>query len=238
MHNARRFQYVWFKLVDIVMVLSAVMLSGVLLYLPRSAMMRVDSIFHVRLTLRQVVCALGLLVLWYAVMRGRGAYTALRLDRGAGEGKVLLQATTISAIGLLVEEKAFGTYHIGYAGIGLMAAMAYGFAWGGRIGLRALCCYLARNRRHPKQLLLVGANSRAAALATYLTERPQLGYRIIGYLDHRILAPTSWSGLPSVPYLGDMGELDTVLERDSIDEVVIALPIRSCRGCCHRFGTS
>lgn len=59
--------------------------------------------------------------------------------------------------------------------------------------------------------------------------KPQLGYRVVGYIDDEF--PPYYDGFqtPSIPllYLGSLDEFEEVLGREQIDEVVIALPIRS-----------
>jgi exopolysaccharide biosynthesis polyprenyl glycosylphosphotransferase len=58
--------------------------------------------------------------------------------------------------------------------------------------------------------------------------KPQLGYRVVGYIDE---AFPSYHGDPGVaaalPHLGALQDFDEVLEREQIDQVIMALPIRS-----------
>ncbi len=79
------------------------------------------------------------------------------------------------------------------------------------------------NTRH---VVLVGANTRSAALARLLNDQAQFGYRIIGALDDdpdrmRFLDNTG------VPCLGKFDDAERILNTYVVDEFHVCLPIRS-----------
>jgi len=80
-----------------------------------------------------------------------------------------------------------------------------------------------RNLRH---MLIVGTNHRAAQFARKMQEEPELGYRVIGFSD------SEWSGIAQFRDSGyklacDLDDLPQFLRTHVVDEVVIALPMRS-----------
>lgn len=81
--------------------------------------------------------------------------------------------------------------------------------------------------RNLRNVLIVGTNRRAVALATNLTEHPTYGYRLVGFIDDR------WHFQDAPQHYkdklldgGKIGILDQ-LRSLPIDEVVIALPLAS-----------
>jgi exopolysaccharide biosynthesis polyprenyl glycosylphosphotransferase len=79
-----------------------------------------------------------------------------------------------------------------------------------------------------RRLLLVGSNQRSLAFAQRVKGKPQLGYHIMGYIDDACPLGGAYQAHDTdLPYLGSLRDFDDVIDKSEIDEVVIALPIRS-----------
>ncbi len=76
--------------------------------------------------------------------------------------------------------------------------------------------------RNLRFALVVGTGERALRLARTLRERADLGYRVVGCVDD--VQPTD---VALMPWLGTVDGLSKVLSNTVIDEVFIALPMRS-----------
>jgi exopolysaccharide biosynthesis polyprenyl glycosylphosphotransferase len=75
-------------------------------------------------------------------------------------------------------------------------------------------------------MLIVGSNRRAIDFAQTIRSQPELGYRILGFADDE------WLGISEVRSSGwmlvsNLTQLHTFVRRSVVDEVVIALPLRS-----------
>jgi exopolysaccharide biosynthesis polyprenyl glycosylphosphotransferase len=75
-------------------------------------------------------------------------------------------------------------------------------------------------------MLIVGTNARAVEFAHKLQTKPELGYRVIGFADRQ------WAGIDQFRQSGyslacDIDSLPVFFRDNVVDEVVIALPIRS-----------
>jgi exopolysaccharide biosynthesis polyprenyl glycosylphosphotransferase len=95
-----------------------------------------------------------------------------------------------------------------------------------RLVLRALLAQTRLHGRNLRHMLIVGTNARAFQFADKIRARPELGYRIIGFADR------GWAGLDQVRERGyslacDLDSLPSFFRKNVVDEVVIALPIRS-----------
>jgi len=87
----------------------------------------------------------------------------------------------------------------------------------------------------PRSVLIVGANPRSAHLAEFLLANPHHGYRVNGFLEDDADRLQYMEAL-SVLHLGGFADLAAVSERHGIEEVHIALPVRSCYGLVYRLG--
>ncbi len=85
--------------------------------------------------------------------------------------------------------------------------------------------YLAHKARrqgyNTRDVLIVGANPDAVAIGRLLHESREYGYRVRGHLTARDETVTCTD---LFPVLGDVSELDRILDRDTIDEVIFAVP--------------
>ena len=75
-------------------------------------------------------------------------------------------------------------------------------------------------------VLIIGTNARALDLAGRIESRPESGYRVMGFADE------PWEGLKTFratgkPLVCDLGHLAEYFRQVAIDEVVMALPLRS-----------
>ena len=73
---------------------------------------------------------------------------------------------------------------------------------------------------------MIGTNSRATRLVERIQAKPELGYRILGFADEE------WSGTEEFKAQGhelvaDLETLPNYVRRNVVDEIVLALPIRS-----------
>lgn len=167
-------------------------------------------------------------LLWHLTFLSMGLYDARRLEHGQGEWKDLAKGTLISGMFLLALTVAFRRTNVSQTTILMFTGLTWLFTCVGRAGARTVLGWLLRNDRRVCSLLIVGSNQRAHAMTSRLLAKPQLGYRLVGYLD----APPngqSYNKLHALlKYLGTTEDFNAVLDRETVDEVVIALPIRSC----------
>src|SRR5262249_49513012 len=95
-----------------------------------------------------------------------------------------------------------------------------------RFSVRKLMQRLRIKGRNLRYMLIIGTNGRAVDFARKIEARPELGYRIIGFADDE------WSGLEEFRSAGyrlacNLANLPEFLRKAVIDEVVMALPVRS-----------
>lgn len=95
-----------------------------------------------------------------------------------------------------------------------------------RFGLR-LAIHELRNLGYNQQrAVIVGANERCRHLIEVLQENSGLGYAIIGVLDKELDRAGLLEGT-GIPFLGSVELLKDMIANGEVDEVYIALPVRS-----------
>ncbi len=99
------------------------------------------------------------------------------------------------------------------------------YNWGFTIVLltagRACVGWLERvlRRRHPERLLVLGTGE-TARMILQKTQKRDLGYRVVGFVDHN----GATGEIAGVPILGTVQDLERLVREYQIQEVIIALP--------------
>jgi exopolysaccharide biosynthesis polyprenyl glycosylphosphotransferase len=76
----------------------------------------------------------------------------------------------------------------------------------------------ARACPKPTRVLIVGAGARGRELAGAILDHPQLGYRVIGFVDDEPGMP-GWDG---IPILGGTCDIPSLVERHAVGEIMVA----------------
>ena len=97
---------------------------------------------------------------------------------------------------------------------------------GGRLAVRYLLGGIRRRGKNLHFILILGTNTRAIELARRLEAKPELGYRVVGFVDDE------WPGKQDFLRTGytlccDFDGLADYLRHNVIDEAAIYLPLRS-----------
>jgi exopolysaccharide biosynthesis polyprenyl glycosylphosphotransferase len=230
MHNSKRLILVYcLKIFDIAIMLAAMTASFILAEMPRNGLVWPYDLWQINLKLINVLLLVLLVYIWHAVFLSMGLYDSRRFDRGKGEYHDVFKAVVMGSMLLLVAGVLFRRDHINREVVLYFATLSFIFTCMGRFVLRLFMGWVRVHNRNLRRLLLVGSNCRGMTFARRVKANPQLGYRVVGYIDDEL--PPYCEGYPStlipLPYLGSLAEFDDVLIREQIDEVVLALPIRS-----------
>ncbi len=95
--------------------------------------------------------------------------------------------------------------------------------------LRRAVQYSLRNLtlgdRNERNILIIGSNVAAYNYANMISGNQHLGYKLLGFMDNRIVAKRS----ENLPHLGALRDFPALLQRMVVDEVVIAMPTHASR---------
>src|SRR5439155_21419166 len=96
----------------------------------------------------------------------------------------------------------------------------------GRLLMRFILRQARQHGRNLRDMVIVGTNTRAVQFARKVEASPELGYRVVGFVDD------DWTGLAQFPSSGysrvsSFAGIPSFLRETVVYEVVIALPMRS-----------
>src|SRR6267142_6203333 len=216
------------KISDLLLMLCALSLAILINYVPEAQVSITTyaiDFLSTRVKVGNALLCGSMVIVWYMVFNLQSIYRSHRLSRFTEELKEIGRAVFLASLMLLIVAH-IGRWQtitlwtatcVGLIGLALIVAMRVLL----RLNLRRL-----RVRGHNiKKLLIVGGGPRARWFANEIRKRTDLGYRIIGYVDDE--TNFNGHGIKSVPRLGDIADLSRIIAHDSIDEVFVALPIKS-----------
>ena len=158
----------------------------------------------------------GLCILGYQL---RGTYALPRESSITAEAMSVIAssavaAMTVFALGALIRYPASSRLIFVYA---WLAACVLGIT--GRVVLHACRAYAQRRGMAGERVMVVGTNHLARMIMQGLTQQAHLGYRVIGFVDDTVR-----SDFGRFRAFGAVDGLPNVIERESIDRVIVALP--------------
>ncbi len=213
---------------DLVLMLTALGAAIVLNYAPEADMSvsaySIDFLStRVKLS-NAVLCGL-MLIVWHFCFKIYGMYYSNRLSNSKEVLKQIIRAVAVSSIILLSVAQIGGWETLNLWTVFCFFCFGVLFVSGMRLGVYQLSRAFRRRGINKKTLLVIGGGNRAKKLIEKLTDKMELGYDILGYLDsepsfsHRRVAGSPW--------LGKFEDLQHIINTEVIDEVAIALPIKS-----------
>ena len=217
----RKFYLLYLKLMDLLLLTGALGLTITLNYARTGYVSYALSFTSERVTITNALLIGLLLGLWHQTLNVRGLYLLTRLHVVREELREMALAVFWCAVALLLVAQLGRWPTITLWTTGQFGLLGFGLICGFRLAQQYALRWFRRRGHNTKTLLLVGSGPRAQQFVARLLERPDLGYRLIGYVD-------SQPGMLSdIPRLGDLESLSQLIAAEVIDEVVIALPIKS-----------
>jgi exopolysaccharide biosynthesis polyprenyl glycosylphosphotransferase len=179
-----------------------------------------------RIKLQNFVVFFVLLWIWHSIFLMLGLYNSKRLAGRKSEAIDITKATTLSAAVLGLASVVLGFRMVTASFVAVFWVCSSGVIVVTRLAIRTYLGHLRKRGRNLRNMLIVGSNSRAVEFAKTIESKPELGYRILGFADDE------WAGSDNLrkntwPLLCNLEGLGDFLRRSVVDEVVIAVPLRS-----------
>jgi exopolysaccharide biosynthesis polyprenyl glycosylphosphotransferase len=166
------------------------------------------------------------LLCWHVIFSSFRLYGSRRLSRRRDEMLDILKACSLGTFVVLVAavvlriRMATPMFLVIFWAASTLATMS------SRVAMRSLLKRIRLSGRNLRNMLIIGTNQRAIEFAKKIDARPALGYRVVGFVDER------WDGFSDFLKVGysltcDFAGLPGLLRSSVVDEVVLALPVRS-----------
>ncbi len=186
----------------------------------------VAEVLAMRIKIQNALIFSGLLFSWHLAFSMCGLYTSHRL--GSRRDEVLDLGKAVS-IGTLVIALGRFLFHIKLVSPKFLVAFWAASVLSAVISRMCMRLFLAQVRmrgRNLRNMLIVGTNARGLQFAKKVHDNPALGYRIQGFVDYD-LPQTEQFANSGYARVTDFDGLPAFLRQNVVDEVVIALPMRS-----------
>jgi exopolysaccharide biosynthesis polyprenyl glycosylphosphotransferase len=177
-----------------------------------------------RITVKNILLLILLAIVWPTVFHLFGLYEARRVGPFKAEVRRLLAATTAaSGVALLIPMTSVsGSVTLWDVPYFWLAALVLGLAVrGGRHLLENA------NFRPARRTVIVGTGRLASRAFRDIRVDPMHRYDVVGFVDEPFHAHAGHDRALE-PVIGTVPQLEQILMRQAIDEVVIALPVKSC----------
>jgi len=214
-----------FKLFDLLLMMASFALAT-LPQFERVGRFTLAEFIEMRVKLGNLILFLSFLVIWHILFNVFGLYASKRLSSHWDEIRDVIRATSTATFVVAV----FGlTFHIWVVNRVFLAAfwvLTTSSVILSRLLIRWSLAWARKHGRNSRNMLIIGTNPRALELVKRIHAKPELGYRILGCADE------DWQGIEEfikegIPRVSNLDDLPTYMRRNVVDEVVLALPIRS-----------
>jgi exopolysaccharide biosynthesis polyprenyl glycosylphosphotransferase len=214
-----------FKLWDIGLMLLAFLVAAVAV-MSQSHSVTMEEFFAMRVKIANFLIFAIFVFAWHLAFSGFGLYNSRRLGDRRSEVIDVVKATSLGAIIVFAGSVAFRVrlatprFFVVFWVVVTISAIC------SRLMLRIVLASIRKRGRNLRDVLVVGTNGRALSFVRKILAHPELGYRVIGFVDQE------WDGLVAVRDSGfeltcDFDGVPQFLRDSVVDEVVMALPMRS-----------
>lgn len=195
-------------------------------YLTMGGLRSFSQFLEMRIKVQNFVVFFCLLWFWHVIFSAMGLYGSKRLVSRVSEAMDVMKATTLGSVLLMAASWALQFRMVTPRFVATFWAVSTFVGVLSRFVIRTYLRQLRVHGRNSRNMLIIGSNRRAIEFAKAVQSKPELGYRILGFADDQ------WSGTAELHKSGwslvcNLDDLRTFLRRSVVDEVVIAVPMRS-----------
>lgn len=214
-----------FKVFDLaVMVFSFGLATAVVYY--RFDLISFEHFLSLRISIKNFVIFSGLLILWRLIFSALGLYHSRRLPQNKSESIDILKATSLGTLALMGGALLFRIEMITLPFLFIFLLISSALTILGRLALRSFLKQLRMRGRNLRNLVIVGTNPRAVLFARNIQARPELGYRILGFVDD-VWAKMQEFQQTGYEMIATLKDFPSFLRNNVVDEVAICLPVNS-----------
>ncbi len=185
-----------------------------------------SQIGHLEIKILNLLYFILALYTWQITLSNFKLYRSKRLSEQSKEILDVLKATSTGAILIWIEALFFKINFITIYVVIFFFLSATVITVASRVVLRYLLRKVRSRGRNRRHVLILGTNPRAVQFTEKLLASPELGYYLVGFADD------AWWGLDKFKQnkyrlVCDLNNFQTFIRNNIIDEVIVALPLKS-----------
>ena len=182
--------------------------------------------FAMRVKVKNLLLFAGFLLVWNIIFRLFGLYESRRLSEQRYEVLDIIKANTLGVAFVCIAAFLFRLKMVTPLFVLALWFTSIATLVSSRLVARYLLSQVRIRGRNLREMLIVGTNPRAVRFAQQIQAQPTLGYHVLGFVDQE------WEGMEEFrkggyPLASDFERLRLFLRERVVDEVVLALPMKS-----------
>jgi len=185
-----------------------------------------NQICQIELKVQNFIFFLFAILSWHVVFSVCELYHSKRLEKQIREIATIIKATSIGIIVIYLEGRLFEIDMLTPAFMIILWIVISLSTVFSRLVLRYVLKTIRAHGRNLRFMLIIGTNKRALQFVKRIDSIPELGYRIIGFVDNDLYDKESFQKT-GYQLLCDFDNFITFIREHVVDEVVIVLPIKS-----------
>ena len=215
----------FFKLFDLLVMALTFALTIFIAYYQIGSISFIEF-FSMRFKVQNFVLFLGFLYAWYQIFFLCGLYNSRRISKGKDEIIDIIKDTTLGTSIILTAAILFEISIINHVSLWIFWLTVTAITITSRLALRYILARIRIRGHNLRYMLIVGTNLRAIKFAKRIEREPELGYRLIGFVDQE------WVGMQKEDQINydlvvGFDEFPDYIRNHVVDEVVISLPLKS-----------
>ena len=214
------------RLLDqVVLVVTAL---AVIYYRPGGASLEVRTPVLLPGRVSDTVAILILAIGWVAIFDYCVRYKGDRLVGFRIQLKNLVKATTLAAFWFLIISAAFAISSVDTIGVAVFWVVITAIGFLTRFGFKVILMSARKSGYNYRYLLMVGANARSFEFAHKVCNRPELGYKLVGFVAESEESKLAWEteGIRG-KVIGTVDDIRSILERERVDEMLVCLSVEA-----------
>ena len=226
MNPYRQIQINAYKALDLLVMVISFAIATYATFNYQDAELSFESFLSMRIRIQNFVLFMGFLFAWWFIFSAFGLYRSTRVSRLSKESFNILKATSIGALLFWGAAVLFNISMITSSFIFVFWVVSTFIDISIRHILSQILKWFRLRQRNLRFMLIVGTNERAVRFYKKIESRPELGYRLLGFVENR------WEGNPEFKKSGysivtNCDRFSSFVRENIVDEVIVCLPVRS-----------
>lgn len=184
------------------------------------------NFLKLRFTVVNIAQFSALVFIWHLIFDYFEIYQSRRLSSGKGLFTDIIKATTIGTLMIFAFFVVSRWSSVNYIFMILFWCNYLYITLSFRIVLWQVLKYIRKFGRNLRNIIIVGTNKRAINYGQRIKEKPELGYRVIGFVDYSCSIQPEFRQSGYI-LLSDMENFPSLIREHAVDEVVVSLPLKS-----------
>ncbi len=193
------------------------------IHVPVQTLRALRGFLSLQVRLADLIAIMLLMLIWNRLFAYFGLYEVRRLGNRFHEWMDIGKAVTLGVLFFAALNYFISARQIQHRVVVHFWAFAMIFSVAARTMVREGLVWLRKSGRNLRDIIIVGVSPRAVDMAQRLLSRPELGYRLLGFVDGVAKKDPLFPG----KIVCDVEQLPDFLENHVVDEVFIVLPIKT-----------